>query len=115
MAPLLRKMDDIQKLKLHKHGTWGSTVCVCLWFVFSLLVLSTAENIKMSLLKCDGGQKDDKHKPESILNPPVSGVPSSSSEYWSLSLNISLHCIMSIALVLVSFNVIPKSLYIVLT
>ena len=90
-------------------------MCVFVVCIFTFGFWSTAENIKMSLLKCDGGQKDDKHKPESILNPPVSGVPSSSSEYWSLSLNISQHCIMSIALVLVSFNVIPKSLYIVLT
>lgn len=51
---------------------------VCFLFPFPTII---AEHLKMILLSCDGGQKDDKHKPESMLNPTAAGLPSSSSEW----------------------------------
>ena len=59
--------------------TWWELTCALTnWvsFIVSLCVVS-AECLKLSLVKCNGGQKDDSHRPECILSNDINNTSAS--------------------------------------
>lgn len=76
MAVLLWKLEDILKDKLQKHGSSLNMHCASS-NVFTLITVLTAECLKLSLVKCDGGQKDTTHQPECMLSNDINNSSAS--------------------------------------
>lgn len=76
LAALLWKLEDILKDKLQKHGSSLNMHCASS-NVFTFITVLTAECLKLSLVKCDGGQKDTTHQPECMLSNDINNSSAS--------------------------------------